>query len=142
MQMDGSTLLSQEWKTLQGNHERHEQNALFIKLACLALCLAGLASRLPLYWIGLTVLLCWMQEGIFKTYQSRLSDRLLCVELQLRQAQATQSAMQLHTDWTASRPGGTALIFSYASSSVRPTVAFPYLPLLVMLGLGHWLSWI
>jgi len=140
--MDGSTFLSLEWQILQGNHEQHEQNALYIKLACLALCLAGLATRLPLYWTALTVLLCWMQEGIFKTYQSRLSDRLLRVESQLRQAQATQAAMQLHTDWSANRPGGTALVIGYAVSACRPTVAFPYLPMLLMLGLGRWLSWI
>jgi len=140
--MDGNTLLSHEWQILQGNHERHEQNALFIKLACLALCLAGLASRLPLYWTALTVLLCWLQEGIFKTYQSRLSDRLLFVELQLRQAQSAPAAMQLHSDWSASRPRGTALIISYAVSACRPTVVFPYLPMLLMLGLGRWQSWI
>jgi len=140
--MDSSTLLSHEWQILQGNHEQHEQNALYIKLACLALCLAGLATRLPLHWIGFTVLLCWMQEGIFKTYQSRLADRLLLVEKQLRQAQATQPAMQLHTDWSANRPAGSALLVSYAVSTCRPTVAFPYLPMLLMLGLGRWLSWL
>jgi len=62
--------------------------------------------------------------------------------LQLRQAQATQAAMQLHTDWSTSRPGGTALVIGYAVSACRPTVAFPYLPMLLMLGLGRWLSWI
>ena len=140
--MDSSTLLGKEWQTLQDNHEQHEQNALFIKLACLALCLAGLTSGLPLSWTAFTVLLCWIQEGIFKTYQSRLADRLLGVEALLAQPNLTPFAMQLHTAWLASRPGGLGLLGSYLVSAVRPTVAFPYLPILLMLGLGRWLSWL
>lgn len=140
--MEISTLLGKEWQTLQDNHEQHEQNALFIKLACLALSIAGLATGLPLSWIAFTVLLCWIQEGIFKTYQSRLADRLLSVEARLAQANSAPSAMQLHTDWLASRPGGGALLGSYLVSALRPTVAFPYLPILLMLGLGRWLSWL
>ncbi|MFZ2974242.1 MAG: hypothetical protein WA049_16510 [Ferribacterium limneticum] len=140
--MEISTLLGKEWQTLQDNHEQHEQNALFIKLACLALSIAGLATGLPLSWIAFTVLLCWIQEGIFKTYQSRLADRLLSVEARLAQPNPTPSAMQLHTDWLASRPGGGALLGSYLVSALRPTVAFPYLPILLMLGLGRWLSWL
>lgn len=140
--MESSGLLGKEWQTLQDNHERHEQNALFIKLACLALCIAGLATGLPLIWIAFTALLCWIQEGIFKTYQSRLADRLLKVELLLKQPNTTLPAMQLHTGWLASRSGGGALLVGYFVSAVRPTVAFPYLPILLMLGFGRWLSWL
>ncbi|NTV69657.1 MAG: hypothetical protein HGA71_05860 [Azonexaceae bacterium] len=140
--MDSSTLLGKEWQTLQDNHEEHERNALFIKLACLSLCAAGLATGLPLFWISFTVLICWIQEGIFKTYQSRLADRLLAVERLLIQANAAPPAMHLHTDWLASRPGGSALLGGYLISAIRPTVAFPYLPILLMLGFGRWLSWL
>lgn len=140
--MDSKTLLAQEWQTLQVNHEQHERNALSIKLACLALCLIGLALRLPPVWIGFTVLLCWAQEGIFKTYQSRLADRLLRIEALLVQPEPTPAAMQLHTDWAASRPGSSALIVSYALSALRPTVAFPYLPIVLILLVGRWLGWI
>ncbi|UCV23225.1 hypothetical protein [Ferribacterium limneticum] len=140
--MESSALLGKEWQTLQDNHERHEQNALLIKLACLALCIAGLATGLPLTWIAFTVLLCWMQEGVFKTYQSRLADRLLGVEALLSQPGTTQPAMQLHTGWTASRPGSGALIVGYIVNACRPTVAFPYLPILLMLGLGRWQAWL
>jgi len=132
-------LLGQEWQTLQNNHEQHEKNALLIKLASLALCLGGLALSLPLLWIGFAVLLCWGLEGIFKTYQARLGERLLRVESMLGQPQATATPMQLHTDWAAGRPGGAALIAGYALSACRPTVAFPYLPILLMLVIDYWL---
>lgn len=137
--MEGSTLLGLEWQTLQNHHEQHEKNALLIKLLSLTLCLAGLAFSLPLLWIALTVLLCWGLEGIFKTYQARLSERLLRVEALIRRPSELSAAMQLHSDWAASRPGTAALIAGYALSACRPTVAFPYLPILLMLTIDHWL---
>ena len=137
-----SKLLGQEWQTLQNNHEPHEKNALLIKLASLTLCCAGLAFGLPLLWIGFAVLLCWGLEGIFKTYQARLSERLLRIEAMLSQPQPSDVPMQLHAEWAAGRPGGAALIAGYALSACRPTVAFPYLPTLLMLMIDHWLFWI
>jgi hypothetical protein len=91
-------------------------------------------------WLGLTVLLCWTQESIYKTFQSRLSERLLRIELLLRQPAPEEPAMQLHSDWASSRPGSVGLIASYAVSAFRPTVAFPYLPIVLMLLLGRWLT--
>ncbi|MBL8428496.1 MAG: hypothetical protein JNJ95_01215 [Dechloromonas sp.] len=140
--MESSSLLGLEWQTLQENHERHEQNALLIKVSCLALSIAGLAGGLALSWIAFTILLCWIQEGIFKTYQARLSDRLLKIESLLGQTEPTEPPMQLHAEWASSRPGGGALITGYITSALRPTVAFPYLPMLLMLPLGRWLAWL
>jgi hypothetical protein len=124
--------LSQEWQTLQANHEQHERNALLIKLVCVALCITGLATHVSAGWLVLVVALLWLQEGIVKTYQSRLSDRLLKVEaMLLAPAAPTYAAMQLHTEWMANRPGALALIAGYAANACRPTVAFPYAPLLI-----------
>lgn len=134
-----NTLLCQEWQTLQNNHEQHERNALLIKLTSLTLCLGGLALSLPLLWIGFAVLLCWGLEGIFKTYQARLSERLLRIEALFNKPQPSDMPMQLHAEWAANRPGGVALIAGYALSACRPTVAFPYLPILLMLVVDDWL---
>jgi hypothetical protein len=132
--------LSQEWQTLQANHEQHERNALLIKLVCVALCLAGLAAHVSAGWLALVVALLWAQEGIIKTYQSRLSDRLLIVEAMLLAPAApthtpAHAAMQLHTEWMVNRPGTLALVAGYAVSACRPTVAFPYVPLLIAVAL-------
>jgi hypothetical protein len=124
--------LSQEWQTLQENHEQHERNALLIKLVCVALCIGGLAAHVSPGWLALVVALLWVQEGIIKTYQSRLSDRLLKVEAMLLAPTAPSPvAMQLHTEWVVERPGTLKLIASYVVSACRPTVAFPYALLLV-----------
>jgi hypothetical protein len=124
--------LSQEWQTLQNNHEQHERNALLIKLVCFALCIGGLATHVSASWLVLVVALLWVQDGIVKTYQSRLSDRLLKVEAMLLAPDApTYAVMQLHTEWLANRPAAFSLIAGYAVSACRPTVAFPYVPLLI-----------
>lgn len=140
--MDANTLPGREWQTLQDNHEQYEKSALLIKLACLALCMAGLAAHVPPAWIGVMVVLCWVEEGIFKTYQSRLAERLLRVESLLRQVEPSSPAMQLHSEWAARRPGAIRLIAGYGASACRPTVAFPYLPILLIGGLAKMQSWI
>ena len=140
--MDSKTLLGLEWQTLQNNHEQYEKSALLIKLSSLAFGLAGLAASLPLLWLGLTVGLCWLLEGIYKTYQARMVERLLQVEMLLQQVAPSATAMQLYTQWTNNRPGGLSLIAGYARSALRPTVAYPYLPILLLGGLAKLLHWL
>ena len=135
-------LLGLEWRTLQQNHEQYEKNVLLIKLTCLVLVFAGLAMQVCPGWLAIAVVLCWLQEGIFKTYQSRLTDRLLRVESLLRQPEPAPGAMQFHSEWTASRQGGLGLVAAYAASACRPTVAFPYLPILCAGGVAKLLSWL
>lgn len=131
-----------EWQTLQYNHERHERNALLIKLTCVALSVLGLTLSVPWIWLAVVIALLWLQEGIIKTYQTRLADRLLRVEGLLRQTQSASAsaAMQLHTEWGAQRPNGAALVASYFLSTCRPTVAFPYVPLLICFAVAGALS--
>lgn len=136
--MNQHTLFGQEWQTLQNNHEHYETLALAIKLAAIAFCLAGLALKLPLLWIGFAISLCWLLEGIFKTYQARLGEHLLHVEELLGQAVPEATAMQLNTAWLNKRPGSFGLLAGYAGSACRPTVTFPYLPLLLALAATHY----
>lgn len=140
--MDTHALLGQEWQTLQHHHEQYERFALGLKLTGLLLALGGLAVGLALPWLGLAVALCWLQEGILKTFQGRLGARLLVVEALLRQAPPAGAAMQLHTEWGASRPGGAGLIAAYLANACRPTVAVPYLPILLAGAAGRLASWL
>ena len=119
-----STALQQEWLALQAQHERYEALALVVKLAAVAACL--LAPRAELA-AGVVALL-WLQEGVLKTFQARLGERLLVVEAGVKAGEGV--AMQLHSDWLAARPRGAALLGQYLKSALRPTVALPY-PLLL-----------
>jgi hypothetical protein len=122
-----TTALSQEWTILQNNFEAYEISSLLIKLISIVLFTAGLAAALNLGVMCAVVLMLWVQEGIFRTYQSRLGARLLCVESLLRPGDAMSgAAFQLHTQWHLTRPGVAGLLMEYAASICRPTVAFPY----------------
>lgn len=124
--------LGHEWATLQDSHEQYEKNSLLIKLVATLFCAIGLAEGLPAALLVPTLLIFWLMEGIFRTSQSRLGERLLQVEALLRQNPPPEaSAYQFHSEWQASRPGSLGLILEYLSNAARPTVAFPY-PLLLI----------
>ena len=90
--------------------------------------------ELTLMIVGLFVLVLWLQEGIFKTWQSRLGERLVQLEGLIAQDQPPAgAAFQLHSGWMARRAGARALLAEYAASAARPTVAFPYVVLLLVL---------
>ena len=101
--------LVQEWMTLHNNHEAYERNALLL-------------------------LALWCQEAILKTWQGRLSDRLLDIEQALKtDSQVTCAPFQLYSRWSIARPGLAGQVQVYAMSARRPTVAFPYVVLLLFL---------
>ena len=121
-------VLHQEWLALQAQHERYEGLALLVKLAAFAVVVVVPDNLLALALLALL----WLQEAVLKTFQGRLADRLLVVEAGLKSGAETVAAMQLHSDWLASRPRGAGLIAQYLKSALRPTVALPY-PLLMLL---------
>lgn len=126
---DRAQALGQEWQALFRAHECYEFGALALKLSALVLC--GLAWGASWLWVLLPLL--WLQEGVLKTFQSRLSDRLLRVEQLLRGPASTAAAFQLHSEWLKQRPGSVALMLEYLKSALRPTVALPYPVLLLAL---------
>ena len=117
--------LHQEWLALQSQHERYEALALGVKLAAFAAVALVPDPRITLPLLALL----WLQEGVLKTFQGRLGDRLLAIEPALKSG-ADAAAMQLHSDWAARRPRGLGLVAQYLKSALRPTVALPY-PLLM-----------
>ncbi len=133
--MNVEQVLSQEWQTLQNNHEQYEKGSLLIKLTCLVAWGASLAANLAPIWIALLVLMLWLQDGIYKTYQTRLAQRLLRVESLIRESPPNAQPMQLHSEWLTLRKGGAGILLEYAMSACRPTVAYPYVPILLLVGI-------
>ena len=125
--MENNAALGQEWVTLQNNYEHYESGALMVKLAAVVSFFAAVAIGLAPWLLCLMVLVLWLQEGIFKTCQSRLGERLVKVERLLADGSVERGqAFQLHSTWLAQRPGLAGLLREYAASALRPTVAFPY----------------
>ncbi len=136
MPLPQTSPFAQEWITLQNNYEQYEKYGLLIKLASIALIVSSLVFGLNLPMAVSLLLIMWVQEGIFRTYQSRLGERILRLEQLIRQSSGqTSSSYQLHTEWKAVRPGFTGLLAEYGKSMLRPTVAFPHV-LLILLSLG------
>jgi len=126
--------LAQEWTTLQNNHEAYEKSALQIKLLAVAMVALGLMAVLDPALLGVLLLTLWFQEAMLKTWQGRLSDRLRVVEHALKLGdQAQCHPFQLYSQWLAKRPGLAGLLMEYGRSAMRPTVAFPYGVLLMLL---------
>ncbi len=140
--MNINDLLGQEWVTLQNNFEQYERSALLIKGASLLVCLAGFFLALDAMLMAGVVLVCWLQEGIVRTFQSRLGQRILKVEALVAQGAISPSTalpFQLHSEWLATRSQGVALLKEYAASALRPTVAYPHVLFFVgFVSLGMW----
>ena len=134
MEMPSTNAAAREWAVLQNLYEYYEFGALAIKLTAVLLFFAGVVIELQATWLILLIAVLWLQEGIFKTSQSRLGERLLQLEPLLAERNGGQGgAFQLHTRWAAQRPATIDLVREYLRSAMRPTVAFPYAVLLLSL---------
>ena len=129
--MSDNDTLGREWTTLQHHHEYYEFGALAIKLTALVLFFAAMVLAVAPEFVGLLMAVLWLQEGIFKTFQARLGERLLAIEQALAGVTPTP-AFALHSGFQAKRKGPVGLVREYLSSAARPTVAFPYVVLLVV----------
>jgi len=126
-----------EWCLLQNQFDSYEKYALLIKLASvLVLSSAVLVDRAGLMAGGILVTL-WLQDAIWKTFQSRIEARLLKLEVLLAdnhlQATKTDQPYQFNTDFQQSRRGGVHLVMEYLRQALRPTIAFPHVALLGLL---------
>jgi len=129
--MSENDALGREWTTLQHHYERYEFGALAIKLTALVLFFVAMVLVVAPELVSLLMAVLWLQEGIFKTFQSRLGARLLAIEQALA-GDAPTPAFALHSGFLAMRRGPAGLVREYLASAARPTVAFPYAVLLVV----------
>lgn len=122
--------LSREWLALQAQCEDYEKQALRLKIVAVVLFLLGYLVAPDLSVSAILTAMLWLQEGIWKTWQSRLEDRVIQIEAMMNGTPG--QAFQLYTRWKEERPSSFRLIWNYLKNALRPTVAFPYLALLVM----------
>jgi hypothetical protein len=81
----------------------------------------------------------WLQDGIWKTFQARMGERLEVVELSIQNlsedglVDSSTQGMQFNTAWAASRKSALGLVVEYIKQSLKPTVAYPHAILIVMI---------
>ncbi len=131
-------LLLKQWQTLHNSHEDYEKYALIIKLV-------AIASTFLIFTFSITTLVellliaaLWLQEGIWKTFQSRTADAIMAIEekLALNETEQSNDPEQLYLfykQWSANRPNSKMLVAEYIKNSLKPTVIYPYLPLILLI---------
>ena len=141
MTIDRNADLVKEWQQLHSSNEKYEYFALVIKLVAIVLTVFQIISDLPNTIVLLVLAVLWLQEGIWKTYQSRTNDRIERLEQALldikledkRLANENDTiAFQFYLQWSKNRAGSIALMKEYIKNSVKPTVIYPYVPLMVI----------
>jgi len=123
--------LMTEWCLLQNQFDSYEKHSLYIKLVSIMVLLTAEISG----FIGITIifilLVLWGQDAIWKTFQSRIEPRLFQIEKSIS-TDCSESACQFNTEYNKGSLGGLALIIEYARQSIRPTIAFPHIVLIII----------
>jgi len=126
--------LKQEWSLLQNQFDSYEKHSLIIKLIHLTFVGLLLAMDKINVSIILVALCFWLLDGIWKTFQSRIETRLLKLEDWIKnEDDKLIVSHQFNSDFLSNRGGTAALIAEYIKNSLKPTVAFPHIILVLLL---------
>ena len=121
---------------MQNQYDSYEKWSLVIKLVNIVLSCVLLASIEESAVVLLPVAILWLQDAIWKTFQSRIGERILVVEQGIavgdEQLSVEQLAMQFNRQWLAARPPALALLAEYCRQAVKPTVAYPHVGLVAL----------
>lgn len=128
-----------EWAILHGDIEKYERFSLIIKL--FSVLISGLcAAYYVAAWFSVVLIfVLWLQDGIWKTFQKRMEARILFIEKALRTYEDENSeAFQFYSQWEDNRKGVIGLVKEYLSNSAKPTVAYPYVILVLLQLIYHY----
>ena len=124
--------LKEEWCLQQTQFDSYEKHSLAIKLMSVAVTVIGGVSNGKGTTVCIAVLLVlWLQDAIWKTFQSRIEQRLLKVEQALAD-NAAVTAFQFNRDFADQRRGLSGLLQEYIGQAARPTVAYPHAVLVLI----------
>lgn len=132
-------LLQTEWLTLQNQFDSYEKCSLVIKLFSILVCCILVFALNAGVWSLLVVAILWLQDGVWKTFQSRIGKRLEVVEQAIQDnphlapEQVLHMGMQFNLAWNQSRPQAIGLISEYIRQSLKPTVAYPHVLLMALI---------
>lgn len=132
-----NTALEKEWALLQNQFDSYEKYSLLIKLVNTSLLSVAYFSNNTSIFVGILLLTLWLQDGIWKTFQSRIENRLLQIEDNLAKDQTLKTqlmkAYQFNSQFKQNRVNPVLLIIEYLKQALRPTIAFPYVILVALL---------
>lgn len=124
--------LKMEWCLLQNQFDSYEKYSLIIKLVSIIVLLVAEISASINIFIILILAVLWLQDAIWKTFQSRIESRLLQIEKYLSVGNE-ENAFQFNSEYYKARLTGLSLIHEYIRQAIRPTIAFPHIVLILIL---------
>jgi hypothetical protein len=129
--------LANEWSLLQNQYDSYEKYSLLIKLVSVGILSITFFSHHLHCSILILLLVLWLQDAIWKTFQSRIENRLLQLEGFMSGDQSLERAdgraYQFNRLYSETRPGTMELITEYFHQAIRPTVAYPHVILFLLL---------
>ncbi len=120
-----------EWCLLQSEFESYEKHSLYIKLMSVLILFLSEAFNVDTSAILFLLLVLWIQDSIWKTFQSRLEPRLLKIEKNIREDNQSYD-FQFNHEYQAAEKSGVSKILEYVRQSIRPTIAFPHVVLIMI----------
>ncbi|GAA3957100.1 hypothetical protein [Allohahella marinimesophila] len=135
----GSEALGTEWCLLQNQFDSYEKYSLLLKMGNIALVALALMVGAPGLFLLALVIIVWLQDAIWKTFQARIEVRLLQIEVSAADRAAEPAAdspgrvpFQFNSEYNRTRGDTASLMAEYARQALRPTVAFPHVVLAVL----------
>jgi len=129
--------LASEWSLLQNQFDSYEKHSLLIKLSSIGVLATAYFTNHLSVFVLLLLLILWLQDAIWKTFQARIDTRLLQLEDYLSNEHTLENrdgiAFQFNSQYAQNRPGSFGLLKEYLGQSLRPTVAFPHIVLVTLL---------
>ncbi|MFB0981356.1 MAG: hypothetical protein QMC62_10630 [Alteromonadaceae bacterium] len=124
--------LMTEWCLLQNQFDSYEKHSLYIKLVSILVLLSAEISGFMGISLIFILFVLWGQDAIWKTFQSRIEPRLFQIEKSIS-TDCSESACQFNSEYNKVSLSSLALIMEYARQSVRPTIAFPHVALIIIM---------
>jgi hypothetical protein len=84
MLTDSNNLLSQQWLSLHNDHEHYERYALLIKLFAIVITLTSFVFSMPPLIITVLLVITWLLEGVWKTFQARTASAIITIEKKIK----------------------------------------------------------
>ncbi len=126
-----------EWTLLQNQYDSYEKHSLYIKLvSILILVFSEITDTNNILIFGILLVL-WLQDSIWKTFQSRIEPRLFQIEKNIRE-RVEDNEFQFNSEYQAIESSGLGKIGEYLKQAMRPTVAFPHV-VLISLFVGRYI---
>jgi hypothetical protein len=138
MLTDSNNLLSQQWLSLHNDHEQYERYALLIKLFAIVITLTSFVFSMPPLIITVLLVITWLLEGVWKTFQARTASAIITIEKKLKEDEVIKQSNKpityysMYTQWQTNQRDLFTLVIEYLTSSLKPTVLFPYIPLFML----------